>query len=103
MTTAPPRVRVLVVDDSAFARKVFRLALSADPRIEVVGTATDGLDALEKIEVLKPHVVTLDLMMPNLDGLGVLRALAELKHRPAVVLVTISDSESELVVTGPRR
>ena len=70
MTTGAKRIRVLVVDDSAFARKVLRMALNADPRLDVVGTASDGLDALEKIDALKPDVVTLDLVMPHLDGLG---------------------------------
>ncbi len=98
MTPRPQRIRVLVVDDSAFARKVIRLALSADARLEVVGTATDGLDALEKIQTLKPDVVTLDLVMPDLDGVGVLRALAAMPKAPRVVLVTISGEASELTI-----
>jgi two-component system chemotaxis response regulator CheB len=90
---------VLVVDDSAFARKVLREVLSRSPELEVVGHARDGLDALERIAELRPDVVTLDLVMPNLDGLGVLRALPA-ERRPSVVLVSISDEESEIVVEG---
>jgi two-component system chemotaxis response regulator CheB len=86
----PPRVRVLIVDDSAFARKVMREVLSADPRIEIVGIARDGLDALEKIAETKPDVVTLDLVMPELDGLGVLDALRELPNAPRVIGVSMS-------------
>lgn len=89
-----PAIRVLVVDDSAFARKVLREALSASPGIEVVGTARDGLEALEKIAELSPDVVTLDLVMPNLDGLGVLRALPS-SGSPRVVVVSVSDADSE--------
>ena len=92
MTAA--RVRTLVVDDSAFARKVMREVLAADPRIEVIGIARDGLEALEQIAELKPDVVTLDLVMPNLDGVGVLRALQSPK--PSVVVVSVSDAESDL-------
>jgi two-component system chemotaxis response regulator CheB len=92
-----PRIRVLVVDDSAFARKVLREVLSASPRLEVVGVARDGLEALEKVEELKPDVITLDLIMPNLDGLGVLRALPAV-DRPRVVVVSISDEDSALGV-----
>ncbi len=94
----PAPVRVLVVDDSAFARKVFRAALSADPRLQVVDTARDGLEAVEKIARLRPDVVTLDLVMPNLDGLGVLDVLAgaDPAVAPRVVIVSTSDSESEL-------
>ena len=58
-------IRVLIVDDSAFVRKVLRELLSASPEIEVVGIARDGLEALEKVVELKPDVLTLDLMMPN--------------------------------------
>jgi two-component system chemotaxis response regulator CheB len=94
------RHRVLVVDDSAFARKVLREILSADPRLEVVGIARDGLDALEKIDELKPDVVTLDLVMPELDGVGVLQALSERVDAPRVVLVTMTDAESVLGITA---
>ena len=90
-------VRVLVVDDSAFARKVLRDVLSTSPFIDVVGTARDGLDALEKIAELKPDVITLDLVMPNLDGLGVLRALPA-SGAPRVVVVSMNDEQSDLGV-----
>jgi two-component system chemotaxis response regulator CheB len=89
-----------VVDDSAFARKVLREALGSDSRIEVVGFARDGLEALESIAELKPDVVTLDLMMPHLDGVGVLRELASMATRPKVVVVSISGEESEVVVSA---
>ena len=94
--TSPP-VRVLVVDDSAFARKVVREILSAAPGIEVVGIAHDGLDALEKIHELTPDVVTLDLVMPNLDGLGVLHARAG-REAPRFVIVSMSDADSDLAI-----
>ncbi|HVZ72100.1 MAG TPA: chemotaxis-specific protein-glutamate methyltransferase CheB [Polyangia bacterium] len=93
--TAARRLRVLVVDDSAFARKVLRETLSVSADIEVVGVARDGLEALEKIAELAPDVVTLDLIMPNLDGLGVLRALPA-EGGPRVVIVSISDGDSAL-------
>jgi two-component system chemotaxis response regulator CheB len=90
-----PPIRVLVVDDSAFARKVLRDLLGASPDIEVVGTARDGLEALEKIAELKPDVMTLDLVMPNLDGLGVLDSLPA-ENAPRVIVVSVSDAETEL-------
>lgn len=90
-------IRVLVVDDSAFARKVIREVLSRDPAIEVVGIARDGLEALEKLGELRPEVMTLDLLMPELDGLGVLRAMP--KDSPTrVVVVSVSGSDTELAV-----
>jgi two-component system, chemotaxis family, protein-glutamate methylesterase/glutaminase len=98
--TSARRVRVLVVDDSAFARKVMREVLEAHPRMEVVAIARDGLDALEKIAELTPDVVTLDLVMPQLDGLGVLDAIRMLPSAPRVVVVTMSDADSALGVAA---
>ncbi len=88
-------IRVLVVDDSAFARKVVRESLLTSPMIEVVGTARDGIDALEKIAALEPDVITLDLVMPNLDGLGVLAALTP-EQRGRVIVVSMADGESDI-------
>lgn len=90
----PGKIRVLIVDDSAFARKVLRDTLNAESDLQVVDHARDGLEALEKIEQLKPDVVTLDLVMPHLDGIGVLRALPP--GGPRVVVVSISPAESDL-------
>jgi two-component system, chemotaxis family, protein-glutamate methylesterase/glutaminase len=89
------KIRVLVVDDSAFARKVLRDMLGTSPDVEVVGTARDGLEALEKLAQLKPDVMTLDLVMPNLDGLGVLDSLPA-EDAPRVIVVSVSDAETEL-------
>ncbi len=90
--------RVLVVDDSAFARKVVREVLTA-AGFDVVGIARDGLEALEKIGELKPDVVTLDLVMPNLDGLGVLAALRA-GTPPRVVVVSMAGEESALGIAA---
>jgi two-component system chemotaxis response regulator CheB len=87
-------IRVLVVDDSAFARKVLREVLQTSATIEVVGTARDGLDALAKIDELDPDVVTLDLSMPHLDGLETLRALAG-RARPRVIVVSMAGADSD--------
>jgi len=92
-------VRVLVVDDSAFARKIVRESLQTSDAIEVVGTARDGIDALEKIATLNPDVVTLDLVMPNLDGLGVLATLSP-ERRRRVVVVSMADGESDIGVAA---
>lgn len=92
--------RVLVVDDSAFARKVLREVLT-NAGFDVVGIARDGLDALEKITELHPDVVTLDLVMPGLDGVGVLQALPAV-GAPRVVVVSMVDEDSELGLAALR-
>jgi two-component system, chemotaxis family, protein-glutamate methylesterase/glutaminase len=96
------RIRVLVVDDSAFARKVIREMLSRDSAIEVVGVARDGLEALEKVAQLRPDVMTLDLIMPELDGLGVLRELPK-ERPPRVIVVSVSRAQSELAIEALQR
>lgn len=98
------KIRVLVVDDSAFARKVLKQVLSRNPELEVVGTAHDGLDALERIVELRPDVMTLDLVMPNLDGIGVLNALKKLEGGtvPRVVVVSMSDTSGDLAIRALR-
>jgi two-component system chemotaxis response regulator CheB len=79
-------VRVLVVDDSATVRAVLTRNLEAHPGIEVVGRAVDGIEALERIKELRPDVVTLDIEMPRLDGLGALaRIMQECPTRVVMV------------------
>jgi len=85
--------RVLVVDDSAFARTALSRVLRASGTIDVIGTARDGGDALEQIAAFDPDVVTLDLTMPNRDGLDVLRALNG-RPRPRVIIVSVSTIDS---------
>ena len=78
-------IRVLVVDDSAFVRKVVTQMLSRSPFIDVVGTARDGDEALEMAARLDPDVVTLDLVMPGVDGLEFLRRQMAVRRVPVVV------------------
>jgi len=85
------KIRVLVVDDSPFNRKVISEILESCPSIEVVGKAFDGEDAIRKILQLNPDALTLDLEMPRMDGFAVLRWL--MANRPLPVLV-VSSRES---------
>src|SRR5690606_13456716 len=80
------KINVLVVDDSAFMRKLITSFLQEDLRIEVVGTARNGNDALEKIEKLNPDVVTLDVEMPERNGIEALRRIMSDFPRPVVML-----------------
>lgn len=90
-------IRVLIVDDSAFVRKILTHILSKSPFIEVVGTARDGQEALEVVEKLNPDVITLDLIMPNMDGISFLKE--QMKRKPIpVVIVSIASESGELAV-----
>jgi two-component system, chemotaxis family, protein-glutamate methylesterase/glutaminase len=89
-------VRVLVVDDSALMRKLIPQILQTDSSIEVVGTAMDGTFGLKKIEELKPQVVTLDLEMPGMGGLEVLKEIMR-RHRLPVIVVSSHSTEGASV------
>ena len=82
------KIKVLVVDDSAIARKVITQALESDPGIEVVGSAPDPYIARDKVLQLKPNVITLDVEMPRMDGVTFLRKL--MKHHPLPVVMVSS-------------
>ena len=75
MQAATERVTVFVADDHPLVREGMLRALSERPAVEVVGSAGDGREALEKIRLIKPHVALLDVKMPELDGIAVVRAL----------------------------
>ncbi|HHY49497.1 MAG TPA: chemotaxis response regulator protein-glutamate methylesterase [Alphaproteobacteria bacterium] len=83
-------IRVLVVDDSALMREVLTRLLGRDGDIAVVGTAGDALEAREKIKVLSPDVVTLDIEMPNMNGLDFLDRLMRLHPMPVVMVSTLT-------------
>jgi len=82
-------VRVLVADDQALVRAGFRKILEADPAIEVVGEAADGLEAVERSRAQVPDVVLMDIRMPGLDGIAATRRLSEeLRDGPRVLVLT---------------
>lgn len=84
-------IRVLVVDDSAFMRFTIAKHLGDHPRITVIGSARDGVEALELIPKLNPDVVTLDVEMPRLDGLSTLREIMTRFPRPVVMLSSLTN------------
>ena len=90
-------IKTVIVDDSAFVRKVVREMLSRSPQIEVVGQARNGLEALEIVAALKPDVVTCDLLMPELDGVGFVRQQMARQPLPILIL-TASPQDAERVL-----
>lgn len=97
--TNPRIIKVLVVDDSAFVRKVVTQMLSRSPFVEVVGSARDGEDALEQVARLNPDVVTLDLMMPGMDGVEFLRRQMQVRPLP-VVVCSIAHESGEMALAA---
>jgi len=97
----PPgaRIRVLVVDDSVVIRRLVTHALSEDPALEVVGVAANGAIALERVAQLNPDVITLDIEMPEMDGLALLRRIGKRDVRPRVVMFsTLTDRGAALTL-----
>jgi two-component system, chemotaxis family, protein-glutamate methylesterase/glutaminase len=92
-------VRVLIVDDSAYVRKVVRQMLSRSPFLEVVGTARDGHEALELAAELQPDVITCDLIMPVLDGVSFIRQQMAIRPVP-IVGVSVASESGELVLSA---
>lgn len=88
-------IKVLVVDDSALIRDVLSKALNKDDGIEVVGTAEDPIEAREKIKRLNPDVITLDIEMPNMNGLAFLDKLMRLKPMPVVMVSTLTQKGAQ--------
>ena len=91
-------IGVLVVDDSAFMRKVISDIIDADPDMMVIGKARDGEEALQKIEELRPNVVTLDVEMPKMDGLEVLRRLMPSNPVAVVMLSSLTQEVPDTTI-----
>lgn len=83
-------VKVLIVDDSAFMRNALSNMLSSDPEINIVGTARDGLEAIEKVESLNPDIVTMDVEMPRMDGITALKHIMEKNPVPVIMVSSLT-------------
>jgi len=92
------RIKVLVVDDSAVVRKVFREELSREKDIEVIGTAPDPYVARDKIVKLQPDVVTLDIEMPRMDGITFLKKLIRYYPLPVIIVSSLTRNGGRLAM-----
>lgn len=88
------KISVLIADDNQEYASMAESYLKADTGIEVVGCAYDGAEALEMIKLCKPDVLLLDLVMPNIDGIGVLERLRNIQGAPTVIVITSAAKES---------
>jgi len=92
------KIKVLIVDDSALVRQLLSEILSADPAIEVVGTAQDAYMAREKIKRFNPDVLTLDVEMPKMDGIQFLRNLMRLRPMPVVMCSSLTERGADVTL-----
>lgn len=93
-------IRVLVVDDSPTMRGLITAALRRDPEIEVVGAAADPLEARQMIKDLNPDVITLDVEMPNMNGLEFLEKIMRLRPMPVVMVSTLTQAGAEVTLAA---
>ncbi len=91
-------VRVLVVDDSATMRGLITAGLNRDPEIEVVGSAGDPYEARGAIKALNPDVITLDIEMPNMNGLDFLDKIMRLRPMPVVMVSSLTQAGAEVTL-----
>jgi two-component system chemotaxis response regulator CheB len=91
-------IKVLVVDDSALMRKLLPLVVERDPGIRVVGTAMDGIFALKKVRTLQPDVITLDILMPRMDGLATLQQIIEEFRTPVILVSSVTEDGAALTL-----
>ena len=88
--------RVFIVDDHAFVRRGVQTVLGSFPDWEVCGEASNGLDAIQLVEQLKPDVVLMDVSMPGMDGIQATRIVRNANERTKIVLITLHESVEAL-------
>jgi two-component system, chemotaxis family, protein-glutamate methylesterase/glutaminase len=91
MSQAGQNVRVLIVDDSAFMRKVLQSIIATDPQLQMVGEARDGREAIAMNESLRPDVISMDIMMPHVDGLQATEQI--MAHNPRPIVIVSSEAK----------
>lgn len=92
------QIRVLVVDDSAFMRKVIGDIIESDPELHVVARAYNGLDALKKVHEFHPDVVTMDVEMPGMDGISALQEIMRTEPVPVIMISSLTAKGADLTV-----
>lgn len=92
------KLKVMVVDDSAFMRKIIGDMISTHSNLELISTARDGVDVLNKLKSIHPDVITLDVEMPNMDGLETLKEIKKTKDIPVIMLSSLTAKNSKVTM-----
>ena len=88
-----PKIRLLLVDDHGVVRSGLRMLLEAEPDMEIVGEATSGQEAIELVQLKKPHIVLMDVQMPGINGIEATREIKRLSPETAVLTLTMYENE----------
>ncbi|HEY9071933.1 MAG TPA: chemotaxis response regulator protein-glutamate methylesterase [Candidatus Ozemobacteraceae bacterium] len=96
--SAGSKIRVLIVDDSAFMRTAIERMLKEDPQLEIVGSASNGQEAVEKVQRLRPQVVTMDIEMPIMDGLHALREIMRICPVPVIMVSSMTQAGAKVTL-----
>jgi len=99
MTSSNKKVKVLIVDDSAFMRKILTDILNAHETVEVAGVAKNGIEAIKQVKLLKPDVVTMDIEMPILNGIDALKEIMNSNPVPVIMLSSLTSDGADATLT----
>jgi DNA-binding NarL/FixJ family response regulator len=90
----PEKISVLLVDDHSLVRRGFRRMLEDEPDIDVVGEASDGLEAVQQAQILKPQVIVMDCALPEMNGIQATRKIMELAPQTLILMLTMHTEET---------
>ncbi|MCF7861692.1 chemotaxis response regulator protein-glutamate methylesterase [Candidatus Woesearchaeota archaeon] len=94
------KIKVFIIDDSPFFRRLLRDIIESDPDMKVIGTAFNGIDAISKLKRLEPDVLTLDLEMPDMDGIDFLREQMKVRPIPTVIVSKYASESANVTFEG---
>lgn len=94
----PKKIRVVIVDDSAFMRTALERMLKNDPSIEIVGSAANGIEAIDRAVRLKPDVITMDVEMPIMDGMQALKEIMRVRPTPVIMVSSLTQEGAKVTL-----